>query len=59
MSKGLIIVSYQHPPIPDRRWDYCAYHEEDVECGWKYGWGKTDREAVEHLHRLDQMAQKN
>ena len=52
MSK--IIVSHVYPPIPNREWDWCAYHDDDVELPWTYGWGKTCEEALADLARLDQ-----
>lgn len=33
------------PPIPDRRWDWCAYYEGDEESG-RIGYGRTEDEAV-------------
>lgn len=33
------------PPIPDRRWDWCAYYEGDEERG-RYGYGTTEAEAI-------------
>jgi hypothetical protein len=41
-----IVTVCNFPPIPDRRWDWCAYadgHEEDG----RYGYGRTEAEAVE------------
>ena len=48
-----IITTYVHPPIPDRRFDWCAYHDGEEEKG-NYGYGKTEAEALEDLKRLDQ-----
>lgn len=42
-----------YPPIPDRRNDWCVYHDGDEEenhCGW----GATPEEALADLERLDQ-----
>lgn len=49
-----IIVAHEYPPIPDRRWDWRAYHYGDDEAPWKHGWGRTEAEAREDLARLDQ-----
>ena len=43
MSK--LITSHVYPPIPDRRFDWCAYIDGDEESG-KYGYGATEEEAV-------------
>ena len=43
MSK--IITRNVYPPIPDRRFDWCAYHDGDEENGG-YGWGSTEAEAI-------------
>ena len=48
-----VIVTNVRPPIPSRVWDWCAYHDDDVEAPWTYGWGKTREEALEDLMRLD------
>jgi hypothetical protein len=34
-----------YPPIPDRRWDWCAYYDGDEESG-NIGYGTTEAEAV-------------
>lgn len=44
-----IIVKYIHPPIPTRRFDWCAYVEGHEEIG-PYGWGKTAGEAKIDLY---------
>lgn len=36
------------PPIPDRRSDWCAYPDGEEENG-RYGWGRTEDEAVADL----------
>lgn len=41
------------PPIPDRRYDWCAYWDGEEE-ETQYGWGRTKEEAIEDLRRLDQ-----
>lgn len=42
---GKLVTSNVFPPIPDRRFDWCAYIEGDEEAG-KYGYGATEDEAV-------------
>ena len=49
-----IITVYTHPHIPIRHWDWCAYHDGDDEMSSRYGWGKTEQEALADLRRLDQ-----
>lgn len=52
MRKEKIITDYVFPPIPDRRFDWCAYYENDVENQNLYGWGKTKEEALEDLKKV-------
>lgn len=40
-----IITSNVCPPIPDRRYDWCAYYEGEEEAG-NYGYGATEAEAI-------------
>jgi len=49
--RGQVIARQILPPIPDRRFDWCAYHDGHPEehCGW----GPTAEEAVADLYRLD------
>jgi hypothetical protein len=35
----------EYPPIPDRRFDWCALYEGEEEAGG-YGWGATEAEAI-------------
>lgn len=49
-----IIVVNKYPPIPIRTMDWCAYHDNDVELPWTYGWGATKAEALADLARMDQ-----
>jgi hypothetical protein len=51
--QGRIITSNVYPPIPDRRWDWCAYHDGDEENSHLYGWGTTEQEAIDDLRRLE------
>lgn len=46
-----IVTRFIHPPIPDRRWDWCAYRKGEEEAG-NYGWGRTAQEAVEDLEAM-------
>ena len=50
---GKIITVWACPPIPDRRWDWMAFHDGEEERG-HYGWGRTEREAIEDLRCLDE-----
>lgn len=43
-----IITNCIFPPIPDRRFDWCAFYEGEEERG-QYGYGATDAEAVTDL----------
>ncbi len=43
-----IITTFVHPPIPDRRFDWCAYYDGEEEL-CRYGRGKTELEAVGDL----------
>lgn len=42
------MTSHVFPPIPDRRSDWCAYPDGEEENG-RYGWGRTEDEAVADL----------
>jgi hypothetical protein len=37
-----------YPPIPMRRFDWCAYFDGEAESG-RYGWGETAEAAVAAL----------
>ena len=50
---GDILTVHVFPPIPIRDWDWCAYHHSEDEKPWRYGWGKTEQEALADLRRLD------
>lgn len=48
-----IILHHEYPPIPDRRWDWAAHHD-DYEPGRPIGWGETREIAVrEYLMEVD------
>jgi hypothetical protein len=44
---------YEHPPIPDRRFDWGAVDDDTYEPGMPIGWGETESEAVADL--LEQL----
>lgn len=44
-APGHLVTSCQYPPIPDRRFDWCAYFDGEEENG-NYGWGSTEADAV-------------
>lgn len=53
MRMSDIVLRQVFPPIPDRRFDWAAWHdgeEEENHCGW----GPTAEEAIADLERLDQ-----
>ena len=54
IEHGRIITVNVFAPIPDRRFDWCAYHEGDEESAGRYGWGPTEAEALADLARLDE-----
>jgi hypothetical protein len=41
-----IVTRFEHPPIPTRSFDWCAYYEGEEEAG-DYGWGPTEADAIE------------
>lgn len=43
-----IITSHVYPPIPDRRFDWCAYRDGQEELG-NYGYGQTKEAAIADL----------
>ncbi len=49
-----IVTRHVYPPIPMRKFDWCAYRDGDVEAG-NYGWGATEPDAVRDL--LDKEAE--
>lgn len=48
MMKSKIITYHAYPPIPERRFDWCAYRD-GTEDGGLQGWGKTEADAVSDL----------
>ena len=45
-----IQTHHVYPPIPDRRWDYCAYRNPESKL---VGWGRTAQEALDDFARLE------
>jgi hypothetical protein len=43
-----IETSHVYPPIPCRKFDWCAYPAGEEEDG-SYGWGKTEADAIADL----------
>ena len=43
-----ILIHYEHPPIPDRSYDYVALFQGEEECA-KYGYGATPQAALQDL----------
>jgi hypothetical protein len=48
MTMPAIVTDHVYPPIPDRRFDWCAYRDGKEENGG-YGWGRTEAEAIADL----------
>ena len=44
-----ISLTFEHPPIPDRRFDWRAMRVGDDEEPWRHGWGSTPEEALANL----------
>ena len=44
-----IITRHVYPPIPVRLMDWCAYRDGDEENSSRYGWGRTEIEAIADL----------
>lgn len=44
-----IVVHHEYPPIPCRKFDWCAYDADSYEPGRPLGWGATKLEAIEDL----------
>jgi len=47
-----MITSFVYPPIPYRGMDWCAYLDDDVENASRYGWGRTEAEAILELEEI-------
>ena len=48
-----IVTHFVYPPIPDRRWDWCAFDDSTYDGeGGLVGWGRTEAEAVADLKLL-------
>ena len=43
-----IVVHHEFPPIPDYRFDWCAYYDGTEETG-NYGWDKSASDAIADL----------
>ena len=43
-----IVTVFVYPPIPLRKFDWCAYYEGTEESG-NYGWGATEDDAIASL----------
>lgn len=46
-----IKTSFVYPAIGTRQFDWCAYEDGEEEAG-RYGWGKTEAEAIEDLKEV-------
>jgi hypothetical protein len=44
-----IRTRHEYPPIPDRRFDWCAWYDGDDGEHVDTGWGRTEAEAVADL----------
>lgn len=49
VSERQIITSHVYPPIPIRSHDWCAYFDDDGAEAGRYGWGRTEEEAIQDL----------
>jgi hypothetical protein len=47
-----IITQHVFPPIPCRHFDWCAYIDGREEDSWLYGWGTTERAALDQLNLM-------
>lgn len=52
-----ILTAYTHPPIPDRRWDWAAWVEDEEETLCVRG--PTEQAAIEALNELIEEWVKN
>jgi len=57
MDERKIVVEHINPPIPVRKWDWCAFLDGDEETG-PWGYGKNEKAAIKelfaHLHDDDE-----
>jgi len=44
-----ITTNYDPKPIPDRRFDWCAYDGSNYDVGSPTGYGDTEEDAIEDL----------
>jgi hypothetical protein len=44
-----ISTDFIYPPIPDRRFDWCAVDGDTYEAGCLIGYGRTEQEAIADL----------
>jgi len=47
-----IVTYHAYPPIPTRRFDWCAFRDGQEELG-NYGWGPTEEAAIQDLHERE------
>ena len=47
-----VVTSFVYPPIPVRKFDWCAYRDGAEESG-NYGWGHTEAEAIADLQEIE------
>lgn len=50
LDGGLTVRTHnEYPPIPCRKFDWCAVDDSTYEPGCAIGWGATEQEAIEDL----------
>ncbi|CAB4187955.1 hypothetical protein UFOVP1169_33 [uncultured Caudovirales phage] len=52
VERGKIITSFIYPPIPIRKFDWCAYRDGTEESE-RYGYGVTEDDAIADLLMLE------
>ncbi len=58
MPLSKIVTNHELPPIPDRRFDWCAIFDdtydgaEDSSTRGQIGYGRTEAEAIADLKRI-------
>jgi hypothetical protein len=45
----MIATKYDPKPVPDPRWDWCAWQPENYDLGSPTGYGATEAEAIADL----------